>query len=177
MAPSSGQICNHLKSCQVMVRFRTDPSGAIWWPTLKLMGNSRSWSQFLGPLCLWQCFLHKHNFWAQFFRAEKDDGWWWQFAILWHRCYYNLDITSRDCASPLWWVSSPWRPSSCPPSSSTLNESQVEIEQKRPKLRVMRLDVGVAKLPSHQKLDFFGFFTVYWNNQLMFYSTSWWKYQ
>ena len=27
VAPSSGQICNQFKWCQVMVKFRTDPSG------------------------------------------------------------------------------------------------------------------------------------------------------
>ena len=44
----------------------TNASDAIWWPNLHLMQVvpccclilSKSWSQFLGPLCLWQC-LHQ----------------------------------------------------------------------------------------------------------------------
>ena len=46
VAPSSGQICNQFKWCQVMVKFRTDPSGEFWtntsgaaynWPNLEPM--------------------------------------------------------------------------------------------------------------------------------------------
>ena len=37
VAPSSGQIRNQYKWCWVMVKFRTDPSGAIWW------ANGRNW--------------------------------------------------------------------------------------------------------------------------------------
>ena len=47
VAPSCGQIRNQFKLCQVMVKFRTDPCYAI---------AISSWSQFLGPLCLCQCF-------------------------------------------------------------------------------------------------------------------------
>ena len=58
----------------LVANFRTNASGATWWPNLELMqvapsggqiwmlpcgcwilSNSRS--QFLRPLCLWQCFL------------------------------------------------------------------------------------------------------------------------
>ena len=46
-----------------MAIFATNTSGAIWWPNLQLMlvvpyccqVKSKLRSQFLGPLCLWQC--------------------------------------------------------------------------------------------------------------------------
>ena len=73
VAPSSGQICNQFKWCQVMVKFRTDPSGEFWtntsgaaynWPNLEPMqvafyldGEITQVKRVntLGPLCLWQC--------------------------------------------------------------------------------------------------------------------------
>ena len=51
----------------MVVQFATDASGSFganWWPNLRLMQvapyccqvQSKLRSQFLGPLCLWQCF-------------------------------------------------------------------------------------------------------------------------
>ena len=76
VAPSSGQICNQFKWFQVMVKFRTDPSGEFWtntsgaaynWPNLEpmqvafyLAGEITQVKRVntLGPLCLWQCFWY-----------------------------------------------------------------------------------------------------------------------
>ena len=65
VVPSGGQICNHCKWRHLVAIFATNASGAIWWPNLQLMQvvpcccqvQSKLRSQFLGPLCLWQCFV------------------------------------------------------------------------------------------------------------------------
>ena len=49
VAQSSGQIHKEIKWCQVMVKFRTNPSGTM----CRLRDDS---SYGLGPLCLQQCF-------------------------------------------------------------------------------------------------------------------------
>ena len=55
VAPSSGQIRDQFKWCQMLVILRIDPSGA----TCRLLKFIRT--QFLGPLCLWQCLLFSNE--------------------------------------------------------------------------------------------------------------------
>merc|ERR1712015_470273 len=65
VAPSGGHICNLCKWRHLVAIFATNASGAILWPNLQLIlvvpyccqVQSKLRSQFLGPLCLWQCFL------------------------------------------------------------------------------------------------------------------------
>ena len=66
VAQSGGQICNLCKWRHLVAKFTTYASGAIWWPNLLLMQvapyccqvQSKLRSQFLGPLCLWQCLMY-----------------------------------------------------------------------------------------------------------------------
>ena len=50
VVPSGGQICDKCKWHHLVAKFATDASGAMLLPNLVQV-------QFLGPLCLWQCFL------------------------------------------------------------------------------------------------------------------------
>ena len=69
VAPSGGQICNYCMWRHMVVKFATDASGAILCSNLQLMQmvscdcqiKSKSRSQFLGPLCLWQCLYKSPN--------------------------------------------------------------------------------------------------------------------
>ena len=66
MASPDDQILNQSKLCHLVTKYATNTSGAISWPNLQLMQvvpcccqiQYKSQSQFLGPLCLWQCFSY-----------------------------------------------------------------------------------------------------------------------
>ena len=55
MAPSGGEICNECKWRHLVAKFATNASGAMLLPNLVKLQ-----SQFLGLLCLWQCFFYWH---------------------------------------------------------------------------------------------------------------------
>ena len=78
-AQPSVHLCKQCMWRHLVAKFKTNKSGAIWWPNLQVMqmmlsggqicsqskkchlvaklSLSHGWSQFLGPLCLWQCLL------------------------------------------------------------------------------------------------------------------------
>ena len=71
VVPTGGQICNLCKWRHLVAIFATNASGAIWWPNLQLIlvvpyccqVQPKLRSQFLGPLCLWQCFTASLKLW------------------------------------------------------------------------------------------------------------------